>query len=571
MDKLKSILQRIDRRGYKAYKETRGSYRFPAFRLRVDHVQGDPFADPSRLAVEVPLEATWLAELTGEQAVARIALRDYVTRAFGDAIRSTARQRRGSGKSGLVLIDTPGQKLLDRSSCLLRNDTIEVRFSAGLPAAGRSVLGREAREMLCDEIPRIVEQALLHDDGHAERARAFIECAKDADFLRRKLPELGLVAFVAEGAVLPRRSGIDDRPMEGNAVPFGSSPESRRVEIELPHAGRVTGMGVPRGVTLIVGGGYHGKSTLLTAIAAGIYNHIPGDGRELVVTDDRAVTIRSEDGRRIEKVDISPFISCLPFGKSTTAFSSDDASGSTSQAANIVEALEAGAKTLIVDEDTSANNFMIRDHRMQILVAKEQEPIVPFIDRVRELYASSGVSTVLVIGGSGDYFDVADSVIQMHEYRPLDVTAEAARICRDHPARRRREDREPLPDPPPRIPLPASFDPSKGHRDERVRSMATRAILFGKEEIDISLVHQLVDPSQTRFIADAMLHINRHLVDGKCSLPELLEKLFADFDRGGFDSLSQHAFGNRAAARPIEVAAAINRLRTLAIGEQPNT
>jgi predicted ABC-class ATPase len=565
MENLTSILTRIDRRGYKAYKELRGSYRFPDFRLRVDHVQGDPFAEPSRLAVEVPLEATWLAELTGGQLVAGVALRDYVTRAFGNAIRSTARQRRGSGKSGLVTIDRPGQEILDRSSCLLRNDTIEVRFRAGLPAAGRSVLSREAREMLCDEIPRIVERALLHDDGHAERARAFIECAEDAAFLRRKLPELGLVAFVAEGAVLPRRSGVDDRPMESGAVPFGPAPEALRSEVDLPHAGRVAGLGIAHGVTLIVGGGYHGKSTLLTALAAGIYDHIPGDGRELTVTDGGAVMIRSEDGRRIEKVDISPFITDLPFGKSTTAFSTDDASGSTSQAANIVEALEAGATTLIVDEDTSANNFMIRDHRMQLLVAKNQEPIVPFIDRVREMYQRTGVSTVLVIGGSGDYFDVADTVIQMREYRPLDVTAKAARICDEHPARRSREDRTPLSDPPPRVPLPASFDPSKGRRDEKVRSMATRAILFGKEEIDISLVHQIVDPSQTRFIADAILHINRYLVDGKCSLPELLEKLRADFDRGGFDSLSKDAFGNRAAARPIEVAAAINRLRTLVV------
>jgi len=565
MERLKSTLQRIDRRGYKAYKGIKGSYRFPDFTLRIDHVQGDPFAEPSRLAVEVPRSATWLASLPMESPVARTAVRDFIGRAFARAIRGVARHKRGSGKSGKMAIDTPGQEMLERSSCLLREGKVELRFSAGLPAAGRSVLAREALEMLCEEIPRIVEGALLSDEGHSDQARHFIRTAKDAHFLRGMLPELGLVAFVAEGAILPRQSGVDDRPLQSEAVPFGPVPESLLVEVDLPHAGPVVGMGVPRGVTLIVGGGYHGKSTLLTALADGVYNHVPGDGRELVVTGPDAVTIRAEDGRRIEKVDISPFISSLPFGKSTTAFSTDDASGSTSQAANIVEALEAGATTLIVDEDTSANNFMIRDHRMQLLVAKEQEPIVPFIDRVRELYEKSGVSTVLVVGGSGDYFDVADTVIQMHEYRPLDVTEEAQSICREHPARRCREDRDELAPAPPRVPLPESFDPSKGRRDEKVRSMATRAILFGREEIDISLVHQIVDPSQTRFIADAMLHINRYLVDGRLSLAELLDRLFADFARGGFDSLTRGPFGNRAAARRMEVAAAINRLRTLKV------
>ena len=101
-------------------------------------------------------------------------------------------------------------------------------------------------------------------------------------------------------------------------------------------------MGIRKGITLIVGGGYHGKSTLLKALEAGVYNHIAGDGREFVITDDTAFKLRAEDGRSITGVDISPFIKNLPNKKDTVHFSTEDASGSTSQAANLMEALESG-------------------------------------------------------------------------------------------------------------------------------------------------------------------------------------------------------------------------------------
>ena len=564
MERLRNTLRRIDGRGYKAYKDIKGEYDAGSWVLGVDHVQGDPFADPSRVSVRLPLVETWIVAEMHDDRPGRVALCDYVTRAFAGAIKGATKQRRGTGKSGLVAIDRPGQEMLERSSCLIGGGEVEVRFRMGLPAAGRRVLAREAQAMFFDELPKILAACLLEARGHAVAAWKHVGCARDAHALRGKLNAVGLVAFVAEGAILPRRSGVDQRPMAEGAQPFAPIPESLRVEVELPHAGRVSGLGIPRGVTLIVGGGYHGKSTLLAAVAAGVYDHIPGDGRELVVTDPGAMVIRSEDGRRVEKVDISPFIANLPHGRSTTAFSTEDASGSTSQAANIVEALEAGAGTLIIDEDTSANNFMIRDHRMQLLVDKKHEPIIPFIDRVQELYLELGVSTVLVLGGSGDYFDVADHVIQMHEYRPLDVTADARRIVGEHPSRRTREARAALADPAPRIPQRSSFDPSRGRRAEKVRSLATRAIVFGEEEIDISLVEQMVDSSQTRFVADVMLHIHRNYVDGRQSLPEMVQLAYADFEARGFDALGRgERFGNRAAARPLEVLAAINRLRTL--------
>ena len=561
MDRLEGTLRRIDGRGYKAYKDIQDQYDFGDYVLRVDHVQGDPFAEPSRVSVIVALTRTWIHDGMHENHVRAVALRDLVVRLFAGTAERLGRRSRGTGKSGLIAIDRPGQEVLERSACMLGNGFVEVRFKLGLPAAGRRVLGREAFGLLFDDVPQLVKGTFEPD--HSDAAWNHIKCVEDAHCARGLLADSGLVAFVARRSILPRRSGIDDRPMEKGAVPFEPVPESLEVELTLPHAGKVTGLGIPKGVTLIVGGGYHGKSTVLKAISAGVYNHGPGDGRELVVSDENAFVIRAEDGRRVEKVDISPFIAALPFEKSTTAFSSDDASGSTSQAANIVEALEAGASALIIDEDTSATNFMIRDHRMQQLVARCQEPIIPFIDRVKELYSTLGISTILVLGGSGDYFDVADHVIQMHEYRPLDVTPEARRICREHPARRANESARPLQRAVPRIPLPSSFDPSKGRRAEKVRSMETRSILFGNEEVDINLVEQLLDPSQTRFIADVMLHIHRHHVDGQTPLPQLIEQALDDVRSGGLDTLTAGRYGNRAVARPLEIAAAVNRLRTL--------
>ncbi len=562
MRRLEQILRRIDGRGYKAYRDIRGTYRFEGFTLTVEHVQGDPFADPSRIRVMVPVDRTWIGQEHVSSTSRRVALRDFMTRRFAQAIRNLGAGHRGSGKSGLISVDVPGPEILDRSSCLLTDDVVEIRFRMGLPAAGRRILGRQAWTMFAQDVPRLVRETFERD--YFREALEHCQTAEDADFLRQRLSEMGLVAFIAEGAILPRRSGVDFGPMEG-AVPFGPVPDTLAVEVGLPNAGRVRGLGIPRGVTLIVGGGYHGKSTLLDAIAMGIYNHIPGDGRQLVVTDSGAVTVRSEDGRRVEGVDISPFISGLPGGRDTTRFSSEDASGSTSQAANIVEAMEAGATALILDEDTSANNFLVRDFRMQMLVHRDREPITPFVDRVRQLYDELGISTVMVLGGSGDYLDVADVVIQMDAYQPVDVTGQAREICRRFPTLRHQEATGSIARPRGRVPDPESFDPSRGSRREKIKSVATRAIVFGHHEIDVSYLDQLADPSQTRFISDVILYAWKHHMDGRTTLADAIAKAMNDMRRGGFDALTEGRFDNRAAVRPHEVMAAVNRLRTLRI------
>ena len=564
LENLRAILRRIDGRGYKAYKDIQGVYRGPGFLLYIDHVQGDPFAAPSRLRAVVPHDvAQFPADLYANPS-RRVALADYINRVFALACRKVE-QKRGSGKSGLISIDRPGQEVLPRTAVIIRQDGIEARFRVGLPAAGRRILGREAEELLLVDVPRIVKRAMFYASLNAQALRRHVETVEDADALRAMLPELGLVAFVADGAILPRRSGVDPRPLkEGLVIPFESPPELR-VQVELPNRGAISGMGIPRGITLIVGGGYHGKSTLLNALELGVYNHIPGDGREFVVTDPGAVKIRAEDGRRVEKVNISPFINNLPFGRDTTRFSTEDASGSTSQAANIIEALEAGATLFLVDEDTAATNFMIRDHRMQELVAKEKEPITPFVDKVRQLYTDLGVSTILVMGGSGDYFDVADRVIMMDEYRPHDVTARARAIAEKYRAERKPEGGEHFGEITHRVPLPDSLDPSKGKREVKITARGVKTILFGRHEIDLSAVEQLVDSSQLNAIGQALYYARQQYMDGQRTVRDILLAVERDIRERGLDVIDTRPMGDYAYFRRFELAAALNRLRTLRV------
>ena len=575
-DDLRRTLGRIDGRGYKAYKEIEGSFEFPRFALHVDHVQGDPYATPSKLRVRMPMREAGLPPPLFEGAVRRLACEDFLARQVLAATRRGGRERRGSGKSGLIEVDAGGQEVLERTAAVVTPDWVEVRLQLGLPAAGRRVLGRQAESLLCRDLPRMAEAGLCGSKSAHDDARRFVECVENQEYIRAQLGALGLVAFVGDGSILPRESGASDHPLRGpQAVPF-LSPEPLRVRIPVPNpvegpdgpVDSVTGMGIRRGVTLIVGGGYHGKSTLLHALERGVYPHVPGDGREWVVSAPDLVKIRAEDGRRVEQVDISAFIADLPQGRSTSAFTSDDASGSTSQAANIVEALEAGATGLLLDEDTSATNFMVRDARMQALVNKEFEPITPFLERVRELSDTLGVSTVLVMGGCGDYFDVADCVISMREYRPFEVTGEAKRIAAEHDSGRRSEALAPLDRIAPRIPLAESFDPSRGRREVKIDARDLDLIQFGSDPIDLRCVEQLVDRSQTRAIGNAIHLATQRFMDGRATLREVIERLEAFFDERGLDELDpfhrreQHP-GNLARPRRFEIAAAINRLRTL--------
>ncbi|WP_425447954.1 ABC-ATPase domain-containing protein [Dethiothermospora halolimnae] len=565
MKHLQERLRQIDKRGYKAYKSIQGTYKDRDFTLHIDYVQPDPFANPSRIRVEVPKKVAQYNKEWYDSPHRKIAFEDFITREISKEIKKEKKGRRGSGKSGLILIDSPGQEILNRTSAKVDDNKIEIRLSLGLPAKGRRIISSEAIKMLCTNIPNIVRSGVLkfNKDDLIKQLKLIDQQHAIREFLK----ENDYVSFIANNSILPRKSGISNRPLEGNnVIPF-ISPKSLEIEIPIPHSEPIKGMAIPKGVSLIVGGGYNGKSTVLKAIERGIYNHILGDGREYVITESSAFKIRAEDGRRVEKVNISPFISKLPFGKDTERFSSEDASGSTSQAANIMEALEVQSKLLLIDEDTSATNFMIRDGRMQELVAKDKEPITPFIDKVRQLYEDYGVSTILVIGGSGDYFDVADNIIMMDEYKPIDVTEKAKSISERLDNKRIKEGGGSFGDLSNRILSKHSFKPFKG-RKKKVANKGLHTIIYGRDSIELSFVEQVIDSSQTNAIAYMIDYIASNLNDERTPINALIDKLYSEIDKNGLDVVSpyygQHP-GNLALPRKQELASAINRLRSLKV------
>lgn len=574
---LRQILTEIDNKGYGAYKELKGVYELGHYTLFLDYIQGDPFASPSKSRIRIPMFKTDLPEELYSTRVRRLALEDYLARRAKTVLFDVTKGHRGSGKSGKIYIDSGGQAVLERTACKITDDWIELRLEIGLPAAGRRILGKkQANQMLCNEVPEIATQTLLWSNLPQEEVYRFVQCIENQEFIRNKLGDFGLIAFVADGSILPRESGVSDEPLNAEeAVPF-ESPESMRVSFDLPNPipqgdemqHEITGMGIPMGITLVIGGGYHGKSTLLQAVQRGIYPHIPGDGREYVVANPDLVKVRAEDGRRIEKVDIHAFISDLPTDDDTEIFQSDDGSGSTSQAANIMEAVELGAAGLLVDEDTSATNFMIRDARMQAMVQKQNEPITPFLDRVHELYEDHGISTLLVMGGSGDYFDVAHNVIMMRDFLPYDVTEKAHEIADSYENNRDSEDHEPFQLPAPRIPLNDSFNKArKGKKRMKIKPRGLYKLQFGREDIEMRFVEQLIDPSQTNAIGESLRYIMEELLDGEHSLGEVLLELQYRLDEEGLSILcpfgpDQHP-GNLARPRRFEIAAAINRLRVV--------
>ena len=559
---LRNLLMRIDHRGYPAYKDTKGKYQFDQYILSIDHVQGDPFASPSKVSLLIPGRIAGFGKECYETKERRIAFQDYLLRRMYLKVKDFSFKAKGSGKSGLIGISRPGQEILERSACSVDPSTgdVEVRMEIGFPANGRSINAGELIKILFDFLPLCVRQTLLAASCPKASLEKVLFLADDQKAVREALQEQDLVAFVANGSILPRKSGVSSLPMK-DAVPF-RSPESMEVTLTLPHRGALSGMGIKKGITLIVGGGYHGKSTLLEALMAGVYDHIAGDGREYVITEDTAVKLRAEDGRSIQKADISMFIRNLPNGRDTTAFYTEDASGSTSQAANTIEAMEAGAKLFLIDEDTSATNFMIRDDLMQRVVSRDAEPIIPFIDRIRELYDSYGISTILVAGSCGSYFHKSDCIVQMKKYSPVEITVFAKKEAENYPYLTGD--------------LPAAAAPDFCRivkrddafaRENRIKmhTDGTDGFSINKTEVDLRYVEQLVDSEQLTALAHMLKSMKLHDFDGKKTLQQAITGIYKRIETKGFSVFAggEYLPGNLAMPRPQELYAAINRCREL--------
>ncbi len=567
MNDLRALLERIDHKGYPAYKDTKGEYNFGSYILDIEHVQGDPFASPSNIKLIVGSKYAGIPSELYDEPHRRIASQDYLLRQFGARASKFSFQAKGSGKSGLIGISRCGQEVLDRSACQIdsKNGDVIIRLEVGFPANGRTINSRELIKILFDMLPRIVNDTLIYKNINAAEIKRCAELADNQTHIRNELKKRGLAAFVANNAVLPRESGISGRPMK-TAVPF-RAPQSMEVEILLPHGGPIKGMGIPKGVTLIVGGGYHGKSTLLKALEMGIYNHIEGDGREYVITDDAAVKIRAEDGRSIKQADISMFIRNLPNKLDTTSFYTQDASGSTSQAANVVEAVEAGASALLIDEDTSATNFMIRDELMQRVIKREQEPIIPYIDRIRELYENFGLSTILVAGSSGAYFDKSDKIIQMECYKAYDITEQAKAEAVKYSNHNGNNEELNKCEPAQRPTFMRKISPYKEWQDDRVKIKINGrdTILINKDAVDTRYVEQLADSEQLRTIGYMLRCLNDRFFNSKLTLTETIEALWREIDKKGFSAVCEGRIipGNLAMPRKQELYACVNRCRQI--------
>lgn len=560
---LEKNLMSINRRSYPAYKDLRGSYQFQGYQLNIDHVQGDPFASPSKLSIQVKKIQARFPEEYYKEEHRRIALQDYLTRQFGKAVSKFIFQAKGSGKSGLIGISRCGQEVLDRTAFEIKDGDLLVRFEVGFPANGRTINAFELRKILFEYLPEIADRSLYYKNLNQQEVKKCIELAEDQHYIRRELTKRRLIAFVANGSILPRESGVSQKPMKG-AIAF-EAPESMEVEMELPHRGKIKGMGIPEGITLIVGGGYHGKSTLLKALEQGIYNHVAGDGREYVITSDTAMKIRAEDGRCVSHINISPFINDLPNKKDTVNFSTEDASGSTSQAANVVEAVQSGAKCLLIDEDTCATNFMVRDELMQAVVSGEQEPITPFTLQAGNLYQKQGISIILVAGSSGSYFYIADHVLQMDNYRTYDITKKVKTVIGEKSETGEKK-----------VPVDVDVLFDKDHhrslkagkmekkRDQvKIKQFGKDSFSIGRENVDLKYVEQILDTEQTTALAYCLKNLLEEMERKEQDVDLCVEKLWSQIKKQGLASLCKGSYVSVAMAqiRKQDIYACLNRYR----------
>ena len=565
-EELQRELRSINRKSYPAYKGLKGAYQFPDYQLFIEHVQGDPFAAPSALRIFVPHSKAKFPERYYWDKCSKVALQDALLRRFAEISAKFCYQAKGSGKSGVIQVSHCGQEVLERTACEITKEGIHIRFFVGFPANGRTINSGELEKILFVYLPKCVEMSLYHRKVPEKETEQVICLKEDQRVIREELKKRGLIAFVANGSILPRQSGNSDLPMK-DAVPF-QSPKSMEITIQLRHRGSITGMGIRKGITLIAGGGYHGKSTLLEALEKGVYDHIAGDGREFVITDDTAWKLRAEDGRKIKDVDISLFINHLPNGRNTRRFSTLDASGSTSQAANIIEAIEAKSQVLLIDEDTSATNFMVRDELMQRVIQKDKEPITPFLERARDLYEKAGISTILVVGSCGSYFYIADQIIQMDNYCPVDITEKTRKLLKEY----RKPDCEAegftLPSEKRSISFGSSVVRRKNYRGtgmveehEKLKVMGRESLMLGKEQLDLRYLEQLADREQTQTLGYLLKYAKEQYSGKTTDLTALMESLIRKLEKEGIGSVSgkKEIPAGMAMPRRQEIYACFNR------------
>jgi len=502
------------------------------------------------------------ARLIGSQYLPTDALpiASHILREFSLAAHmanDTMQQSESNVQKGLFLVYRCGNRVLANSAVRREGDSLFVRLTVRLPhnntafntgtppdefsrgssgsigamtakerrdsfaSRKKGVISAKALQLLLTKnLPALAEGFL--DSFSPDSLAQSVQLWRNQNDLRGQMRRNGWVAFVANGAILPRRGKTDAKDARG-ALPFLSPPQLER-SVTLPDGSEIAGMAIPAGITVITGDAYHGKSTLLNAIAEGIYNHVPHDGREYVLTDDSAQTIRAEDGRSIRNTDISFFLHDLPVpGLDPAHFTTDHASGSTSQAAALAEAVEAGCRLALFDEDRCANNFMIKDAAMRALLPSEST--TPFTRNAPLFYARHGLSSILVMGASGEYFPIAHRVLLVNRFA-VSLLSEGT------------------PPPPPgrQHPSPRTADLSALRRLCLTRDMEIRednTIRLGSELIRADELLSHPTRGQLDYICSFLLQLTTGKTAPGTPLPQLVNALSAEIAKNGPETIHQ--------------------------------
>jgi len=546
-DPLRLLLRAIDGQPYAHYARLRGVHVRTPFEIEVDRVPADPFAGPARLRVRVPAALTGIPGELLSTATGRTAVEDFLTRAAAEALRDLfGRAGPLPPGAGRLFMEVPGPAVLERTTCRVRDDVVELRLSVDLPARGRSALGLQAETLLAETVPRLATASLTVSQRRLSALRLHVAAVEDHAALQQALAARGLVAFVADGA----RPGRDPGGLlpHREAVPF-RAPDSRAITLPLPHAGNVRGLGIPAGVTLLAGPAFHGKSALLAALAASVRPHPPGDGRERIAALPSALAVTAAAGRALRRLDLSAFVVDLPEGGAPADLSSDEAPAALAQAAGVVEAVESGVRLLLVDEDGAAPGFLVRDARMQRLVPRPPASLLTLMERGRALYERLGVSTLLATAGAGDYLEIADTVLRVQDFAVEDVTEQARTIARATASMR-------LEEPIPELQAPARREGAGPAPGLRASLAGARAVRLGDEILDLSSLEALSEPAEVRGMARLLADAAARLRPGT-SLAEVV----AETEDVALDGTEE----DLARPRTVDLYAALVRWRALRV------
>ena len=562
---MKALYQKIrvfDGKSYGLYRSLADkAWDFGDFTLEFLHVQGDPFAPASRILVTAPLQTLGYGGEWSSTFERKLAISDYLLRKLSDNVKE-----RFPDKNAAIEVEAPGPEMLVRNALWVDNGTLRASLAVHLPGEGRKIQAELAAEILTMTLPDLLSASLYRTPEHLAGIEKSFQTLETRRAILEALPKRGLVAFVPDGAVLPRESGLSERPLSG-AVPF-ETPEELAVTFDI--GGKtLRGMGIPKGVTVITGGAYHGKSTLLEALVRSVYPHVPGDGREGIVVEESAFRVGVEDGRHVRGTDLSSMVRDLPGGVSTKNFSTEKASGSTSEAANLLEAMEMGSKTFLIDEDSSAVNFLIRDRRVRALLGDDREPLIPLTDRIRT-FVDMGFSFILVAGACGDFLSLADNIVVMAEYKAECGNAKARELFGACDMAKPSEQYSGVSTAAVSLPAPRVFDEfvkpllpkvrpaSAVERQVKVKLNGDSLLQVGLLTADVSKCGLLVDKSQR--LGAGYLALNLCQNPEESPLREIADKLCEKIRNVGFRNLSQGMSRPMSLPRPVDIVAALLRM-----------